>query len=87
MYNKASDINYINKLPQSSYFTTRLNEAQLALEREEAAEKAARKVEQQTRERHICMFLRKFSPEVVADAFERPLDQVQYIAEKYKIKC
>jgi len=89
MYNTAvSNTVYLEELSKSSYFTSRLNEAQLAYEREiaaaEAAAKATLKAEQQTSERYISILLKKLklSPEVVADALEVPLDQVNRIATK-----
>ena len=62
-----------------NYFTTRLTEAQLVYEREKAAAEA----EQRILERNIPKLLRKFSPEVVADVLEVPLDQVNKIAKKH----
>ena len=86
MYHEAiADRTRLDKLSQSDYFVTRLTEAQIAYEREIAAEKAAAKAEQQTRENDIRMFLRKFSPEAVADTLELPLDQVRQIAAKHKL--
>ena len=89
MYNAAvSNTAYLEELSKSPYFTSRLNEAQLAYEREKAAAKAAAKAtlkaEQQTLERNIFNLLKKLklSPEVVADTLEVPLDQVNRIAAK-----
>ena len=90
MYNAAvSNTAYLDELSKSPYFTSRLNEAQLAHEREKAAAKAATetaaKIEKKTLERDeraILKFLRKLSPEEVAEAFEVPIDQVNRIATK-----
>ena len=87
---------YLEELSKSPYFVSRLNEAQLAYEREKAATEAATKAaakaaaeatlkaEQQTLERDISNLLKnlKLSPEVVADALEVPLVQVNKIAAK-----
>ena len=92
----ASNTAYLEKLSNSPYFVSRLNEAQLAYEREKAATEAATKAaakaaaeatlkaEQQTLERDISNLLKnlKLSPEVVADALEVPLVQVNRIAAR-----
>jgi len=85
--NEATISNMTNPddLPKPNYFTTRLTEAQLAYEREKAAAKAIARVEKKTLERDeraILKFLRKLSPEEVAEAFELPIDQVNRIATK-----
>ena len=88
MYNAAaSNTAYLEKLSKSPYFTSRLNEAQLAYEREIAVTEATLKAEQQTVERDISNLLKnlKLSPEVVAKALEVPLDQVNRIAAKQKL--
>jgi len=94
MYNAAaSNTAYLEKLSNSPYFVSRLNEAQLAYEREMAAAEAAAKAaveatlkaEQKTLERDeraMQKFLRKLSPEEVAEAFEVPLDKVNKLAAK-----
>ena len=89
--NEAAVSNIANPdgLSEPDYFTTRLNEAQLAYERGMAAAKAAveatLKAEQKTLERDkkvMQKFLRKLSPEEVAEAFEVSLDKVNMLAAK-----
>ena len=86
MYNAAvANTAYLKELSKSPYFVSRLNEAQLAYEREIAAAKATLKAEQQTIERAISKSLRKLSPEEVADLLDVPLDQVNRIAKKQRL--
>ena len=76
MYNAAvANTAYLEELSKSSYFTSRLNEAQLAYEREVAG--------QEMLEMNIFKLLRMFSPEEVARALDVPLDQVYKIAAKH----
>jgi len=82
MYNAAvSNTTYLEELSKSSYFTSRLNEAQLAYEREKAAEKA----EQRMLERNIPNLLMMLPPDKVAKALDVPLDQVNRIAARQKL--
>ena len=86
MYNAAvANTAYLEELSKSPYFVSRLNEAQLAYEREVTAAEATLKAEQQTIERYITKLLRKLSPEEVADFLEVPIDQVNRIATKQKL--
>jgi len=87
MYNAAvANTAYLEELSNAPYFVSRLNEVQLAYEREKAATKAAAKAtlkaEQQTIERAISKSLRKLSPEEVADLLDVPLDLVNRIAAR-----
>ena len=90
MYNAAvSNTAYLDELSKSPYFTSRLNEAQLAYEREKAATKAAAKAAAETEkrmlERNIPNLLMMLSPEEIAKALEVSLDQVNKIAAKQKL--
>ena len=78
MYDAAiANTAYLDELSNSPYFISRLNEAQLAYEREMAAAEAEQRV--------ISKFLRMFSPEEVARALNVPLDQVNRIATKQRL--
>ena len=84
----VSNIANPNGLSEPDYFTTRLTEAQLVFERKKAAAEATLKAEQKKLERDeraMQKFLRKLSPEEVAEAFEVPFVKVNMLAAKARI--
>ena len=87
MYNKAvSNVNKLRKIETSPYFTERLNEAQLEVERREATEKGIKegKKENQIEIAENCL-KKELTVELIAQITNLSIEEVMEIKTRLKL--